>query len=619
MEELNYKDIQQTTLNTSDDNSHVLSLEISDKKFARFVEKRNQTSQDFYRTKKNLYERQDDNLAYLLGRQHSEDEYKKDYESDFIDNAIYEAEATIKPIALSRMPELAVKPGRPDPESKLVAKQLSKVLDSDLKKRENRRVLAMAFKHLPIFFIGAIKYKWNPKRGKYGDYEFEFVHPKNLILDHNAKTHYVEDMDYITEYLNMSLKEILVRFPKKKQEVLEACGISDINSIGDAILATEKVVRETWFKWYGDDDEITYGVGWTFHEGSGEPITLEKIKNPNWDWEGETKITADPAMLQEQLLAYMSTGAGELDVPTEQIYHNFLPEPEFPYILLGYDQLGEMPYDETSRIEQVKAMQKTLDDQGRQTMHMLKRARGKHVFSTATGLQAEDIEEMDMSDPDSDVLLNGDDIRKLYNFISGEQPSPALFENRFRMKDGIFEKMGVNATTRGVVETDTATTAQIARESDFGRLDDMTEETINYAAERMARAALQMMRLRYTEEHFVSLLGKDGNTVFASVTRDLIEDGMEVEIAASASDKVDRKRTAMELASMQLIDPMTFYEDMELSDPELRTERLMIFTTEPMMYLKKYVEGMDITQMADQLNTQSPEEQAPQQAVNTIV
>ena len=75
----------------------------------------------------------------------------------------------------------------------------------------------------------------------------------------------------------------------------------------------------------------------------------------------------------------------------------------------------------------------------------------------------------------------------------------------------------------------------------------------------MARAALQLIKLRYTEEHFVRDLGDDGKTTFQKIHRDMIEDGMEVNITASGTDKLKAERRAMDMARMKLIDPHTFY------------------------------------------------------------
>jgi hypothetical protein len=96
------------------------------------------------------------------------------------------------------------------------------------------------------------------------------------------------------------------------------------------------------------------------------------------------------------------------------------------------------------------------------------------------------------------------------------------------------------------------------------------------------------------------------------ITRDLIEDGMEVEVSASAVDKLKRKREAFELAGIGMIDPLSFFKDIEASDPEGRAEKLFMFQAAPMEYFQKFIRGNDGTaQMAMALQQQPVPGQGP--------
>ena len=117
----------------------------------------------------------------------------------------------------------------------------------------------------------------------------------------------------------------------------------------------------------------------------------------------------------------------------------------------------------------------------------------------------------------------------------------------------------------------------------------------------MADWAMQFMKLFYTEEHLEKLIGKNGQIVFQKLNRDLIEDGVEVEVSASSVDKLRRKSEAFQLVSMAMIDPVTFFRDIEASDPEGRAKALMLFQTQPQMYFQQYIEGRSVEQMAQEL------------------
>jgi hypothetical protein len=156
---------------------------------------------------------------------------------------------------------------------------------------------------------------------------------------------------------------------------------------------------------------------------------------------------------------------------------------------------------------------------------------------------------------------------------------------------------------RGQLQSDVATTNQIAREADFTRADDLVEDTINDAVEWMAQWTLHMIKLRYTSDHFKKLAGARGAMTFVKLNRDLIEDGMEVSIKASGTDKLKTQKTAMDMAAMKMIDPLNLYRDMGLSDPEGRTEDLMMFTADPASYMAK-VKGLGTTplELSNSLN-----------------
>ena len=139
----------------------------------------------------------------------------------------------------------------------------------------------------------------------------------------------------------------------------------------------------------------------------------------------------------------------------------------------------------------------------------------------------------------------------------------------------------------------------------------MVEDTINAVAERMAMWALQFIKLFYKEEHMVKFLGPEGTVAFTSITRDSVEDGVEVVVTASGVDKMMAKREAYERARMKLTDPLSFFTDVGANDPKGRTEKLMMFMTAPDLYIQTYIKGNDTNGMAQDLNNQPVEGQPP--------
>jgi hypothetical protein len=606
-----------------------LSLDIEDKELAKVLEDRIQKSKKFFEDIYQLSIRRQKNETYYLGRQIGKNEKAnrlRPYEGRYQDNALYEIEASIKPVALSKMPDLLVTPGNPTKEAKETAKNITTIIDDDIKTRERRKVLAMAFKHLPIYFTGIIKVRWDPEKGEFGDYTFENVHPENVVVDEQTPINDANAMKFIAQAVKMSVQEVVMRFPQKEEEFLTEIkkqGIQVKQGEDWKQMATQVKIWEVWFTWYKKKSETEYerieGVLWKF----GDCI-LKKMKNPNFDYEGyKTFYTYDQEIkkesTQEELMA--ATIGPQLGLPTPNIqqettYRNYFQDPEKPYYFMGFDQLGKIAYDETSRIEQNIYNQENIDNIGKRIIEKL-RDRGKHIFSKESGLTGKDLERMDMNNPDQDILAEGD-VNKVHAYIQPPQPTQQEFAEIKMARDRMFTLAGAT-NLNGTLQSDVATSNQIAREANFSRVDDLTEETINTAAEWMARWSLQMIKLRYTQEHMRKILGSKGDVAFMKLKSDMIDDGMEIKIKASGTDKQKRKNMAMEMAKLKMIDPLSFYEDLDLNDPVGRTEKMLLSQTDPATYMMKFVMNMDMQQGIDALNQQPmPGQPGPQPYVNPV-
>lgn len=596
-----------------------LKLELDDDSFVKVMNSWISESRKFF-GKQDLYKRRRKNEEYYLGQEIKNLEKKKElkpYQTRYMDNVIFEAEGTLKAVAVSRVPDLIVKPGNDSPDSKDVAEDLSEVINSSLRKRENRTVLGRAYKHRPIYFTGVIKAIWDDEDGKNGNYRFECIHPDNIDIDHTATSNDTDSMNWTAHHYDLTAKEIIMRWPDKKAEFLRALGYDNLEGSEEEKLASTVRISEIWFRWYkkeGDKWERVEGTAWKYKH-----VVFDKIKNPYWDWEGETtaftfdSIKDEKRELTEQdIRTSIMTGQTIPGVTTESVYFNYFKDPRKPFYFMGYDQLGKQPMDETSRIEQALYLQDSVNTRGRQISDLASGAKGKNVFSTESGLTKADIQRIDMGNYDQDLLVDGN-LREVHTFIPGTLPTPALFQEQNINRERAFSKLGTNAALRGVREgPDPATKTQLFKESDYTRIDDEVEDTINAAAEWMAEWAMQFIKMFYTEEHMVSIVGSSGKLSHMKLSRDMIEDGMEVEVSASSVDKLRRRREAYELAGIGMIDPVQFYKDIEASDPEGRAAAYMLFSMSPNLYYQKYIEGNETTQdMINALGQQPPTGQPP--------
>lgn len=601
-----------------------LSLDIADEELSKIVKGRVDASKAFFKEHYNLEERRKKNEDYLFGRQVANKEKNgkyKDYETRSSDNALYEIEASLKPLAMSKLPDIIVTPGGNDKEREESAKNLSMAVDNMNKKREQREVLGLGFKHLPIYFTGVIKTLWNAENGTDGEEQFVNINPNYVVVDHTCSTKNPDDMSFIAQCTPMTIQNLIMKFPKKKDLILETAKVQSYLS-GEKPsykdLATEVKPWEVWFDWYKrkDKDELLTkdevmsidepGVKWETVSGvlwMLEDKILDKMLDPNFDHEGEEKQftydvpgdeTTKHEVNPEQMMIAQLMGQPMPEVVTETIYHNYFKRPHKPFYFFGYDQWGKTYLDETSRVEQNIRNQENLDDQNQQILDTLKK-RVKHIWSKDSGMTKADVQKLDLDDPKMDAIVEGAP-GNVHAEVRPERPDAAQFNALQDTRSRMYAISGSTAV-RGNLQSDVATTNQIAREADFTRTDDLVEDTINACAEWMAEWRMQFIKLRYTEDHMVQIMGAKGQMTYVRLRRDMISDGMEVMIKASSTDKLKAQRNAMETAKLgpPFTDPMNFFQDMGMNDPEGRTEMGMMFANDPMGYFTKYVLHLEDT------------------------
>jgi len=598
-----------------------LTLNLDEDEIVRTVKSNIKSSIEFYKKKK-LYKRQEANVNAYLGNQKlfSASSKSKEYK----ENIIYEGLSRQKPIELSRMPDLTVKPGDDTPESKKSSEQLSGVFNSDIKKRSNRKLLGLVSKLEPLYFFSVVKARWNAEKGLYGDYEFIHVHPNNIVFDHNCYDNDANKMRFVAEKAKLMLKEVIMMFPDKEEEIKEEFGWEENCDNNEKKMASPINIWEVWFHWYklnkGESERID-GTIWIYGNAP-----LKSMRNPYFDYQGKPKLF--DKRVEEKNEYTMDDIFGMIDAGKEEkdedsiLYNNYFDEPEKPYYFMVYENMGEHPISETSRIEQVLEFQDIINMDGSVISDMNLRSRGKDIFDT-NAIPQPTLEEIDIYDIEQVIGLDvpqGSSMGNVHSRIEQSPATPQQYKSMSENRQKAFEMIGVGATTRGLRENDsTLGQDQMAREADYGVIDDIVEDTINACAEWQARWAMQFIKLFYTKPHLRHILGKDGDVLHTRLTRDIVDDGMEAIVSASGVDKQMRKRMAMENMKLGVGDPLSYYEDTEQSNPKERALRAMMVQGAPMMYMQQYLieNEQAMAQPQEQEPVQEPqpqiEGQQPQQ------
>ena len=575
-----------------------LYLELDDTSLVKVIKDSIQASVNFY-TKEKLYVRQQKNVEYYLGQQPL---YKSSNKAKpYKENIIFEGLSRQKPIALSRMPDLIVKPSNDEQESKKPAEQLSGIFNNDTKRRANRKLLGLSFKLEPLYFYSVLKAIWNPEKGKFGDYEYVSVHPDNIVWDHTVTDNDPNKMRFIAEKAKITLKEMIMMFPDKEDEIKDEFNWTDDEKDSESKLASPVNMWEVWFHWYklkGQEAERVDGTMWMY----GNTL-LKKIKNPYFDFQGRSKLFSKvmdekQAYTEDEIFQMFDDQSGESE--DEVIYNNYFQDPQKPYFFMVYENMGKQPISATSRVEQALEFQDFINQDGSIIQDMNIRSRGKDLFDT-NAIDQTMLDQVNIYDIDQVLGLDVPQGSSIHNSHSRIEQKPATaqqFNAQSINRQKGFEMLGVNAENRGLSDSDaTLGQSQMAREGDFTLIDDMVEDTINAAAEWQSDWAMQFIKLFYTKPHMRHILGKDGEVLHAKLTQDIVDDGMEVVVSASGVDKTMRKRTAIENAKLGFADPLTYFEDTEQSQPKERAKRAMLVQLAPQMYMQEYL--MDQEQQQD--------------------
>lgn len=570
-----------------------LLLDLEDEEFVDVIDQQIKDFESFYNNK-SLFDRQQKNLDYYMGKQFDPLKVPSWQLSPYVENVVYESVRRILPIVASRMPDLTVGPGSDDQKVVENARLLEDKLNTDATKSDMSKLLGLASVHEQIFFYAVIKAIWNTELGSDGDYQFLNKYPTTVFWDYTCKTNNADDMRFIGEYAELTLKEILMMFPDKKDEFLAYLGRlypnKDLKS--QKGMASTYKIAEVWFHWYKETKEFGQtkwekinGVVWKY-----DTFVLGKMKNPYFDYEGQTHLfSKEVKEKQEPGVEDLYNALFGQEQKTDTIYYNYFKNPRKPYFLMVYESLGEDPIDATNRIEQILYFQDHINQEGTQIIQMNEQSAGK-LLVNSDAMDKKDIKKIDWHNTAQAISVNGDDINKAFSHVAMPAAPGQLYQSKTENRNIAFEMLGVGQTTRGITQgNDTLGQDQMAREQDFGFLDHLTEETINEAALWISEWKFQFIRLFYTKQHFVEIVGKDGESAYKVITQDLISDGLSVTVGASGVDKQKRIQMAVKNAELGFSDILTYYQDTNQANPKERARRAFLQKASPMQYYQEFL------------------------------
>ena len=140
--------------------------------------------------------------------------------------------------------------------------------------------------------------------------------------------------------------------------------------------------------------------------------------------------------------------------------------------------------------------------------------------------------------------------------------------------DNIF---GIHGALRGAGGDKTLGGQILNRQQDLSRVDQITR-CLNRGVARLADGLVQMMKLFYTEDQVIKILGNDGAIEFITFTRNDIDDGTVIVVKSGVPVSLDpqgRYNQAIQLWQLNALDPETLFERLDFADPQATAKKLL--------------------------------------------
>lgn len=546
-----------TTGQSTDTNE--LDIQLTDKQLLELIKQPLRDGDEYWNKTFGLEKVGEDNKNLWLPN-HWKGKEVFDYQemSTYMDPRIFTSTETITATVNARVPTIEIMPAQDTEISLQVAKDLQKTISAFIEKYNVMDLFKLSVRGLQIKRGGWIKLRFDPNKGEHGEIVCEFVQREDCIVDMDAKMGEIPRF-FAHKIRNHTVGELIAMFPDSEQKILEMAGCQRRNKEGNLVaykkqLGIKKMVYEVWYR-YMDKGATKSGkcvVDELVHH------VLDNGPNPNWNYDAKKGKMA-----------------------------NILDEPAPPFIPINFLNDGSSYFDQTSLIEQAASLQCILDKRGFQIMENADQAGSGLVFNTQM-IKKSDIEKLTGS-PDERIGVKGN----VRDAVARVAPPPLpnyVIDDKMDARNEIDNVFATHDITRGESSKNpTLGQDNLQRRGDMTRMDELAR-AVERQASGFSRYLVQMMKVYYTEDHYFKAVGEDGQFDYVVMRGDLIENGIDIRVAAGSMlpiDKNAQQKWVSDLVTSGLIDPLSVYEVMSggnLPSPKKLLERWIMSRTDPLTY-----------------------------------
>lgn len=544
----------------------IIGINLNDNDLLTLVHRPITDSEAYWEKTFGLQKVRQDNMNLWLPN-HWKNKSVYDYQEDYLyqDPRIFVSVETICAVVNARIPQPEVMPAQDNTISKQLADDLQKVLYTHSDKYRFQDIARIATRNLLLKRVGYVKQRFDPSVGDDGEIIPEHVAPEDIVVDQDAR--WGETPRFMAQKLrNRTGEELLTLFKDNQNPVLTMMGVGYSNTGSRKQPTPEQLgkkftIWEVWFRYY-DSDTQKYGGGLAWVDNKFQ-VVLNKMRNPNWNYEDEY-------------------AKGECA--------NFLDYPMPPYFPINYLNDGSSYIDLTSLVEQAAPLQRILDRRGFQIMENAEMTGSGLIFNTQM-ISKEDVGKL-IGAPDERIGVKGNVNQAMLRIPTPQLPTYVV-QDKEDARSEIADIFSTHDVTRGQ-ESGAKTLGQdmLQQNQDTTRMDDIAR-----GVERMTtsyyRYLVQMMKVYYKEEHWFKATGEDGQYDFIMMSHDKIEDGIDIKVESGSTLPVNKQsqiKFVTDLTQVGLVDPLTLYEvgaGGTLPLPKKMLERLLMFKTDPVGFMGK--------------------------------
>lgn len=514
--------------------------------------------------------RQDRNKLYYAGFQKSSG---LAVNAVVASNLIFESQETFIPQALSKNPDPVVF-SDDTPEGKAASNDIKTMLQYHADVLCLRKKLGIMLRHWSIYFVGVVKYGWDPK---IKEVTIDIRKPQNLVMDPDG---YIDEYGnycgaFLGERINSTAQKMVDLFPKHRAAII----LKVDGKMGTPMTYTE---------WWTDDYCFS-----TFEE-----IILDKHKNEYFNYD---QVEQNSELDQEIY-----------GMPSETVTPgiNHFAVPKMPYTFLSVFTLQEHPHDITNLIEQNIANQDDINDEDSQVSRNL-RAGNNSILFNGLSFNQETARQGAKAVEDGDPIIIPDGNMDAVKRLPASSLPPGLLEALQIKKEtlrGVFGVQGISAQPQNA--DDTARGQILNQSHDTTRIGGGVGDALERVAANSFNWLMQLYLVFYDEPHYGAVMGSGRAVDYVRLLKTDIIRKFVISVAPNSmkpKDEISQINTALERWGSQAIDPISFMKEINDPDPMESAKKLAMWNTNPQQYMMTFFpEAMPQQNSADPNNPQDP-------------